>query len=880
MRGSRLLRLLVSVSFAASAGVSVQALTAAPAAAATAAVPRPDHVVIVVEENRGFGTVLGSPNAPFINSLAAAGADFTQSFAETHPSQPNYLALFSGSTQGLTDDSCPHTYTAGDLGSQLIAAGFGFAGYSESLPSVGYTGCGSGKYARKHAPWVNFSNLAASTNQPFTAFPTDYSLLPEVSFVIPNLDNDMHDGTVAQGDQWLQNNLGGYITWAQTHNSVFVLTFDEDEGTSPNQIPTIITGQGVVPGSYAETINHYNLLRTLEDAYGLAPLGAAASAAPIVDIWAPPSGNQPPVAAFTSSCDQLGCSFDGSGSADPDGSISSYAWDFGDGATAGGSQPAHAFAAAGSYPVQLTVTDGEGASSAVTRLVRAGSGPPVTFAGAAHGPAGSVRIEQATMPVQADSGDTAVLVFTRAVTSSWSGPSGVSGWTLLDTFTNGSIVSSVWTKAVASGDAGQRVRFDSPVYAKGVLEVAVYANAVTVAAVLAHSGDAGPNVHVTPTVPVPPGSTVVSFWSEKSDTSTSWTAPPGVSVRDATLGTGGGRYSGLLADSGGPVSGGNYGTLSASTDASSSRAIMWTIALPPVGGAPANQPPVAAFANSCASLACTFDASGSSDPDGTIASYAWSFGDGGTAGGVSPAHTFASGGTYGVQLTVTDGAGSTGTLTRSITVSSGTATVIAFVGAAHGPPGAVLIQQVRVPASAQAGDTAVLFFTRSATATWSGPSGLSGWTALDSFVNGSIVSGVWVRTIAASDAGQPVRFDSAAYGKGTLQLAVYAHAAANSAVAYAGDSGQSAHRTPMVSAPPGCRVVSAWADKSDTTTGWTVPSEVTARDVALGAGSGRYNGLLADAAGPVAVGDYGGMVASAGVSSRAAMWTVSLAASG
>ena len=369
MRGSRLLRLLVSVSFAASAGVSVQALTAAPAAAATAAVPRPDHVVIVVEENRGFGTVLGSPNAPFINSLAAAGADFTQSFAETHPSQPNYLALFSGSTQGLTDDSCPHTYTAGDLGSQLIAAGLGFAGYSESLPSVGYTGCGSGKYARKHAPWVNFSNLAASTNQPFTAFPTDYSLLPEVSFVIPNLDNDMHDGTVAQGDQWLQNNLGGYITWAQTHNSVFVLTFDEDEGTSPNQIPTIITGQGVVPGSYAETINHYNLLRTLEDAYGLAPLGAAASAAPIVDIWAPPSGNQPPVAAFTSSCDQLGCSFDGSGSADPDGSISSYAWDFGDGATGSGVAPTHSYAAGGTNQVTLTVTDGGGATGAVTHAV-------------------------------------------------------------------------------------------------------------------------------------------------------------------------------------------------------------------------------------------------------------------------------------------------------------------------------------------------------------------------------------------------------------------------------------------------------------------------------------------------------------------------------
>ena len=105
----------------------------------------------------------------------------------------------------MTDDSCPHTFAGANLGSQALAAGLGFAGYSEGLPSVGYTGCTSGRYARKHNPWVNFTNVPAASNQPLTSFPTDYSTLPAVSFVIPNLDHDMHDGTIAQGDTWIHD---------------------------------------------------------------------------------------------------------------------------------------------------------------------------------------------------------------------------------------------------------------------------------------------------------------------------------------------------------------------------------------------------------------------------------------------------------------------------------------------------------------------------------------------------------------------------------------------------------------------------------------------------------------------------------------------------
>jgi hypothetical protein len=144
----------------------------APSAEAAAAIPRPDHVVIVIMENHSYSQIIGSPSAPYINSLAQQGALFTDSHGVTHPSEPNYLALFSGSTQGLMDDSCPHTCTTANLGSALIGAGLTFGGYSADLPSIGSTVCTSGAYARKHNPWVNFSNVPSSANMPFTSFPS------------------------------------------------------------------------------------------------------------------------------------------------------------------------------------------------------------------------------------------------------------------------------------------------------------------------------------------------------------------------------------------------------------------------------------------------------------------------------------------------------------------------------------------------------------------------------------------------------------------------------------------------------------------------------------------------------------------------------------
>jgi len=257
---------------------------ASPASAANG-VPRPDHVVIAIFENKKANSIFGNTQAPYINSLANAGAKFTQSFAIEHPSEPNYLDLFSGQNQGVTDDSCPHAFSTDNMGTELIGAGLTFGGYSEGLPSVGSTTCSSGNYARKHNPWVNFTNVPAADNLPFSSFPTNYTNLPTVSWVVPDLCNDMHDCTIATGDTWLKNNLDAYAQWAQTHNSLFIVTFDEDDGSGGNNIATLFYGQGVRSGTYSEHINHYNVLRTLEDMYGLPYAGNAATATPITDVW-------------------------------------------------------------------------------------------------------------------------------------------------------------------------------------------------------------------------------------------------------------------------------------------------------------------------------------------------------------------------------------------------------------------------------------------------------------------------------------------------------------------------------------------------------------------------------------------------------------------
>ncbi|MEV7598446.1 alkaline phosphatase family protein [Kitasatospora sp. NPDC089797] len=267
---------------AASAGLWAATATTAQAAG----LPTPDHVVVVVLENHAYSQVIGSSSAPYLNkTLAVGGATLTQSYGITHPSEPNYYALFSGSTQGTVDDSCVTVggFRAPNLASELTAAGKTWASYNESLPSQGSTVCSSGKYAQKHNPWFGFGNVPVNTALTFAQFPSDYATLPNVSFVVPNLCSDMHDCSVGTGDTWIKNNLGAYAAWAQSHNSLLVVTFDEDNSLSGNRIPTLVYGAHVIPGSTsANRYNHYNVLRTLEDLAGAS--GHAGNAATVTDI--------------------------------------------------------------------------------------------------------------------------------------------------------------------------------------------------------------------------------------------------------------------------------------------------------------------------------------------------------------------------------------------------------------------------------------------------------------------------------------------------------------------------------------------------------------------------------------------------------------------
>ena len=249
--------------------------------------PRPEHVVVVIEENRSLKAMQDTDQVPYMHQLAQEGALLTDYYAITHPSEPNYVALFSGDTQGVEDDSCPHAYQKPNLADSLAARKVSFAIYSENMPSVGFTGCGSDDrlYRRKHNPVPDFTAVPAGDNRPFSDFPVDYAKLPAVVFVVPNMMDDMHDGTPAQADAWLKDKLGRYKQWALNNHSLLIVTWDEDEGADNNRVMTVLVGQDVKPGKYSQKLNHYDLLRMLTDLYGAAPVGAAAQAQGISGIW-------------------------------------------------------------------------------------------------------------------------------------------------------------------------------------------------------------------------------------------------------------------------------------------------------------------------------------------------------------------------------------------------------------------------------------------------------------------------------------------------------------------------------------------------------------------------------------------------------------------
>jgi hypothetical protein len=294
---------------------SISILSARPALALQENIPLPlpwaaglpvyDHIVIVVEENKDYEQIIGNKNASYINDvLRKEGASLTKCYAEEHHSEGNYFWLFSGSNQhvGFIDRVPGRDFATSNLGEELIRASRSFKGYSEGLPEIGSLVTEQGRYARKHVPWASFSNVprgrtvADSSNLRFPEdFPSDYNSLPTVSFVIPNLVHDMHNGStpsgIMAGDKWLREHIDGYYNWAKQHNSLLILTFDENSQstltgglTDPgdrdpkksNRIVTILAGAHIKHGEYSEGkgVTHVNVLRTLEAMYKLNKSGS------------------------------------------------------------------------------------------------------------------------------------------------------------------------------------------------------------------------------------------------------------------------------------------------------------------------------------------------------------------------------------------------------------------------------------------------------------------------------------------------------------------------------------------------------------------------------------------------------------------------------
>jgi PKD repeat protein len=328
------------------------------------------------------------------------------------------------------------------------------------------------------------------------------------------------------------------------------------------------------------------LLKTTEELLGVSLLGHAGDAS-TTDMCGPfgicPQPGGPSTAAFTSTCTGLSCNFDASTSTAPGSSITSYAWTFGDGSSASTATPSHSYAAVGSYPVSLTVTNAQGQTASVTHQVDVSIGAPaaIVFV-AATGTTKNATTETVTVPGAVQPGNAMLLAATGVTTASLSAPA---GWTLVTSTPSPVMTTSVWSKVATAADAGSVVTVTFPAQVKGSVQLSAYSGTSTTAPV---AGFASSVTHVnatqatTPSVAIPAsGDWLVSYWAAKSSAITAWSAPSNAVARNSAIGTGGGQISSLLADSNNPLPAGPASGLTATADQTFSASTTLSIALAP-----------------------------------------------------------------------------------------------------------------------------------------------------------------------------------------------------------------------------------------------------------------------------------------------------------
>jgi hypothetical protein len=267
-------------------------------AGAQAAAPLHDRVVVVIMENKSYDEVR---TLPYTSSLLTAGATLSNSVAVTHPSQPNYFALWGGNTLGIRNDNCPapgSPFSTQNLGQMCETHGLTWRAYSENLGAVGSTACSfdgttvTGLYTRKHDPWTYYQNVTHTNERPYSDLAGDIAggTLPNLVFIVPNNCHNTHNSTTAgcgltDGDNWLAANMPALLA-ALGPKGLLVLTWDEDDSSANNHILTALVGPLVIPGAVSDQpVNHYTIVRMICEALNFPTFERATAEASIVNVW-------------------------------------------------------------------------------------------------------------------------------------------------------------------------------------------------------------------------------------------------------------------------------------------------------------------------------------------------------------------------------------------------------------------------------------------------------------------------------------------------------------------------------------------------------------------------------------------------------------------
>jgi acid phosphatase len=260
-------------------------------------IPQSNHIVVVMEENQGYASVVhNTVDWPNLNNLISNGALATNYYADSHPSIGNYFMLTTGELL-TTDDNSTTVWSVDNLARRMLASGVSFKVYAEGI-TQGYLGGNTGLYLIRHNPFVMLSDIADNpqvANQciwPFTQFTADLAsgTLPEISFIVPDIDDDAHTGTPQQADAWLQTNVTALLAespaFASGGDGILIVDFDEaatgDTTYGGGQVAPVLWGPNVKVGfTQASTTvyQHQSMLRTVMEALRLPnPPGRAASA--------------------------------------------------------------------------------------------------------------------------------------------------------------------------------------------------------------------------------------------------------------------------------------------------------------------------------------------------------------------------------------------------------------------------------------------------------------------------------------------------------------------------------------------------------------------------------------------------------------------------